>query len=114
WSYRRQKVRLLETPVRQPREFSPWRRWKEKWSDRLLPDPPQHAVFDFALATLTRSRVHRLVLAGFVAVAFALIVENFVSLVAGGSFPGFAVKTFALRQAAVSAPLALALFVLAG
>ena len=50
------------------------------------------------MATLTRSRLHRLVLTGFVAVAFALIVEDFVSLVAGGSFRGLAVKTLALRM----------------
>jgi hypothetical protein len=114
WSYRRQKVRLLETPVGMRHEFPLLRRWKENWSDRFLPDPPEHAVFGFTMATLTRSRLHRLVLAGFVAVAFALIVEDFVSLIAGGNFHGFAVKTLALRQAAVSAPLALSLFVLAG
>ena len=114
WSYRRQKVRLLETPAGTRHEFSRLRRWKEAWSDRFLPDPPEHAVFGFTAATLTRSRLHRLVLAGFVAVAIALIVEDFVSLMASGSFRVFAVKTFALRQAAVSAPLALSLFVLAG
>jgi hypothetical protein len=114
FSYRRQKVRLIETPVHARHEFPRWYRWKAKWSDRFLPQPPEHAVFDFTVSTLFRSRLHRLVLTGFVAVAFALIMGDFVSLTTGAGFRGFAVKTFALRQAAVSAPLALSLFVLAG
>jgi hypothetical protein len=114
WSYRRQKVRMLETPIQTRHEFAALRRWQNKWSDRFLPHQPEHAVFSFTMSTLSRSRLHRMVLTGFVAVAFALIVESFVSLMFGGGFKGFAVKTFALQQAAVSAPLALSLFVLAG
>lgn len=114
WSYRRQKVRMLETPIQSRHEFAALRRFRNKWSDRFLPHQPEHAVFSFTMATLSRSRLHRMVLTGFVAVAFALIVESFVSLMLGGGFKGFAVKTFALEQAAVSAPLALSLFVLAG
>jgi hypothetical protein len=114
WSYRRQKVRMLETPIQARHEFARLRRFTNKWSDRFLPQQPEHAVFSFTMATLSRSRLHRLVLTGFVAVAFALIVESFVSLIFGGGFKGFAVKTFALQQAAASAPLALSLFVLAG
>ncbi len=114
WSYRRQKVRMLETPIQTRHEFAALRRWKDQWSDRFLPHQPEHAVFSFTVSTLSRSRLHRMVLTGFVAVAFALIVESFVSLIVGGGFKGFAVKTFALEQAAVSAPLALSLFVLAG
>jgi hypothetical protein len=114
WSYRRQKVRMLETPIQTRHEFARLRRWTDKWTDRFLPRQPEHAVFSFTMATLSRSRLHRMVLTGFVAVAFALIAESFVSLMLGGGFKGFAVKTFALEQAAVSAPLALSLFVLAG
>ncbi|MDR3698722.1 MAG: hypothetical protein P4L56_03745 [Candidatus Sulfopaludibacter sp.] len=114
WSYRRQKVRMIETPIQTRHEFAALRRWRNKWSDRFLPQQPEHAVFSFTMATLARSRLHRMVLTGFVAVAFALIVESFVSLILGGGFKGFAVKTFALEEAAVSAPLALSLFVLAG
>ncbi len=114
WSYRRQKVRMLETPVQTRREFALLRRWHDTWSDLFLPHQPEHAVFSFTMCTLSRSRLHRMVLTGFVAVAFALIVESFVSLLVGGGFKGFVVKTFALQQAAVSAPLALSLFVLAG
>ena len=114
WSYRRQKVRMLETPVAARHELGWLRRWKERWSDRWMPDPPEQAVFGFTAATLARSRVHRMVLTGFVALAVALIVESFVSLVFNGEFRGFRVKTFALNEATVAAPLALSLFVLAG
>ena len=55
-----------------------------------------------------------MVLTGFVALAVAMIVESFVSLVFNGEFRGFRVKTFALQEATVAAPLALSLFVLAG
>jgi len=114
WSYRRQKVRMLETPIQTRHEFAAVRGLWNKWSDRLLPHQPEHAVFSFTISTLSRSRLHRMVLTGFVAVAFALIVESFVSLILGGGFKGFGVRTFALEQAAVSAPLAMSLFVLAG
>ncbi|HTX39456.1 MAG TPA: hypothetical protein VME43_30770 [Bryobacteraceae bacterium] len=114
WSYRRQKVRLLETPVAARHELGWLRGWQARWSDRCLPAPPEQAVFGFTAATLARSRVHRMVLTGFVALAVALIVESFVSLVFNGEFRGFRVKTFALEEATVAAPLALSLFVLAG
>lgn len=114
WSYRRQKVRLLETPVAARHDLGRLRRWRERWSDRCLPDPPEQAVFGFTAATLARSRTHRMVLTGFVALAVALIVESFVSLVFNGEFRGFRVRTFALEEATVAAPLALSLFVLAG
>jgi len=112
WSYRRQKVRLLETPVQQRREFSAGRRMLASLAERLLPGLPEQAVFGFTAATLARSRLHRMVLTGFVAVALALIGQGFVSLWLGSGPRG--VTSFALRQAAVSAPLALSLFVLAG
>jgi hypothetical protein len=114
WSYRRQKVRLLETPVAARHELVWLRRWRARWIDRCLPAPPEQAVFGFTAATLARSRTHRMVLTGFVALAVALIVESFVSLFFNSEFRGFRVRTFALEEATVAAPLALSLFVLAG
>jgi len=114
WSYRRHKARILETPFVPRQELGWLRRWRERASDRWLPDPPEQAVFGFTAATLARSRTHRMVLTGFVALAIALIVESFVSLALNGQFRGFRVKTFALQEATVAAPLALSLFVLAG
>lgn len=114
WSYRRQKVRLLETPVAAHHELVWLRRWRARSIDRYLPAGPEQAVFGFTAATLARSRTHRMVLTGFVALAVALIVESFVSLFFNAEFRGFRVRTFALEEATVAAPLALSLFVLAG
>ncbi len=72
------------------------------------------SVFAFIAKTLARSREHRLVLTAFAGLAIAVIFDSFVSLALGRGFRGFSVQTTALRQAAISAPLALSLFVLAG
>jgi hypothetical protein len=112
WSYRRHRVRLLESPVMASRARR--RAWLAGLADRLIPDPRELAVFAFVAKTLARSRQHRLVLTAFAAIAVAVIFESFVSLALSRGFRGFSVVTPALRQAAVSAPLALSLFVLAG
>src|SRR5260370_4713149 len=88
--------------------------WLAGLADWLIPDPRELAVFVFVAKTLVRSRQHRLVLTAFAAVAVAVIFESFVSLALSRNFRGFSVQTTALRQAAISAPLALSLFVLAG
>jgi len=111
WSYRRHRVRLLESPTV---ESTPERAYLAKLADRFIPDPRELAVFAFMAKMLSRSRQHRLVLTAFAAIALALIVESFVSLATGRDFRGFSVQTPGLRQAVISAPLALSLFVLAG
>jgi len=112
WSYRRHRVRLLESPAAAPQ--SDRRRASAGLADRLIPDPRRLAVFAFIAKTLARSRHHRLVLTAFAAIAIAVIFESFVSLALSAGFRGFLVQSPALRQAATSAPLALSLFVLAG
>jgi hypothetical protein len=79
-----------------------------------MPDPRVRGVFAFIGAALSRSRQHRMVLTAFVAIAGAIVVESFLSLILERGNRIFAVKSFALRHAAVSAPLALSLFALAG
>ena len=112
WSYRRHRVRVLESPAATQKEARA--AWLGVVADRLIPNPRELAVFVFIGKAMTRSRQHRLVLTAFAALAVALIFESFVSLAASRSFRGFSVETPALRQAVVSAPLALSLFVLAG
>jgi hypothetical protein len=112
WSYRRHRVRLLESPAVSSRKSEHRRLWA--LGDLLIPNPRELAVFAFVAKTLARSRQHRLVLTGFAALAVAVIFDSFVSLGLSRGFRGFSVSTPALRQAAVSAPLALSLFVLAG
>jgi hypothetical protein len=113
WSYRRHRVRLLESPVMAPATAA-GSAWLAAFADRFIPDPRELAIFAFVAKTLARSRQHRLVLTAFAAVAVAVIFESFVSLALSRSFRGFSVQTLALRQAVLSAPLALSLFVLAG
>ena len=112
WSYRRHKVRLLESPIVERTAGAG--RLLAGYADRLIPDPRELGVFGFMTRTLGRSRPHRLVLTAFGALAVAVIFESFVSLALSRGFRGFSVETPALRQAVVSAPLALSLFVLAG
>jgi hypothetical protein len=112
WSYRWHRVRLLESAAVTPKMAT--RSWGASLADRLMPDSPKLAVFAFIGKTLARSRHHRLVLTAFSAVAIAVIFESFVSLALSPHFRGFLAHSKALREAAISAPLALSLFVLSG
>jgi hypothetical protein len=112
WSYRRHKVRLLQSPAASPNRTG-WN-WAAAIADRIIPEPRELAVFAFISKTLARSRQHRLILTTFAALAVAVIFESFVSLALSRGFHGFSIQTPALRQAAISTPLALSMFVLAG
>lgn len=111
WSYRRHKRRLIESPAM---EAVARRLLPVFVTERVLPDSRELAVFAFISKMLARSRQHRLALTAFAALGVAVVFESFASLALGRSFRGFSVPTPALRQAAISAPLALSLFVLAG
>lgn len=111
WSYRRHKVRVLESSGI---ETATARLWLAGLADRMVPNSRELAVFAFVGKMLSRSRQHRLILTAFAALALAVIFESFVSLAASRSFRGFSVHTLALRQVVVSAPLALSLFLLCG
>ena len=112
WSYRRHRVRLLESAAVAPKTAT--RSWSAGLTERLIPNPRKLAVFAFITKTLARSPHHRLVLTGFSAVALAVIFESFISLALSPDFRGFLARSPAVREAAISAPLALSLFVLAG
>ena len=111
WSYRRHRVRVLETPAAQA---TATRAWPRVFSSRFLSDPRELAVFAFVAKTLARSRHQRLLLTVFGGIALAIILDSFVSVALAPGFRGFSVSTPAIQQAAISAPLALSLFVLAG
>jgi hypothetical protein len=111
WSYRRHRVRLVESATTAPKTV------KRTWTGLagwMIPDSRKLAVFAFITKTLARSPHHRLVLTGFSAVALAVIFESFISLALSPDFRGFLARSRAVREAAISAPLALSLFVLAG
>jgi hypothetical protein len=110
WSYRRHRIRLLECPADVERTRQ--RTWPGKLCDLLVKEPAELAVFAFTGKTLARSRTHRLVLTAFLALAIAAALETIVSLAAG--FVGTSARAGAWRITAVSVPLTLSLFVLAG
>ncbi|MEZ5401058.1 MAG: hypothetical protein R2729_15410 [Bryobacteraceae bacterium] len=113
WSYRRHRVRLLETPLPENRD-SRMLTLLSRIADKLMADPPERAVFAFMAKALARSPRHRLVLTIYAGVAVAIVASAFLSLMFQAGFRGFAVRTDALRHTAVSAPLALSLFLVSG
>ncbi len=112
WSYRRHKTRLMESAIMGL--STPRPKWVGTLIDWIIPDPRKQAVCSFIGKTLNRSRQHRLVLTVFAGLAVAVIFESFVSVVLGRGFRGFSAPSPALHLAAISAPLALSLFLLAG
>ncbi len=111
WSYRRHRIRLLESA---DSERATGREWPGVAAERLAPDTRSLAVFAFTAKTLLRSGQHRLILTAYAALGLAIVFESFFSLIFSRTFHGFSTNSPAFRQAAVSAPLALSLFVLAG
>jgi hypothetical protein len=114
WSYKRHRIRIIESPIEARHEVAWIERWRAWISDHAITRAPEQGVFAFLVKTLSRSQQHRLVLTAFAGIAIAIILNVFVTLAVDQGFRGFRVRTQALQQAAVSVPQALALFLLAG
>ena len=114
WSYRRHRVRVIESPGTPHSSGAASRGFAADLEERLAPEPRTLAVFAFIGRSLARSRQHRLILTAFAAVALAVISEGFFSLFAGSGRLRVPVASPAFRQAVIAAPLALSLFTLAG
>ncbi|MBZ5536604.1 MAG: hypothetical protein LAO31_11665 [Acidobacteriia bacterium] len=112
WSYRRHRIRLMESAVIGSGKTRPG--WLTTFAAWIIPDSRKLAVFSFIAKTLSRNQQHRLVLTAFAGLAVAMIFESFISLALSRGFRGFSAPSPALRLAAISAPLALSLFMLAG
>ena len=113
WSYHRHRIRILESSS----ATSSARRvhWPSAVYDKLFSNPPSLGVFCFIAKSLTRSRLHRLYLTAFIAIALAFIAEGFAGLVfVGGRFQGISASSAGVREAVIAIPLAISLFVLAG
>jgi hypothetical protein len=108
WSYRWQRVRVLESPAAESngRVYLP-----SSVSGYLLPNVRSLAVFGFIAKSLARSRQHRLILTGFAAAAVALIAEGFATLALGR---GINLRAPVFREAVVAVPLTLSLCTLVG
>ncbi|MBK5295408.1 MAG: hypothetical protein JJE04_27490 [Acidobacteriia bacterium] len=112
WSYLRHRVRVLEAPTDVNKQSD--QSWLSTRAVRLFSDPRELGVFSFVGKTLVRSRAHRLLFTGFLAVAVALVLNGFIGLALNPGRAGFLAPTPALSRAAISAPLAFSLFGLAG
>lgn len=113
WSYRRHRVRVLESPSIESAGARIY--WPEALSARLLPGQRSLGVFGFIAKNLARSRQHRLILTVFAGISLAFISEGFAGLIlAGGGFRAISVTTEAARESVIAIPLALSLFLITG
>ena len=76
--------------------------------------PEEAAIFSFAIRSLFRSRIHKLLVAGIVGACLALILDGFVSLLIDQAVHHQPIRQYALLSAASSAPLIAAYFLLSG
>ncbi len=111
WTYQRHRIRVLESPAVEKAAGSG--RF-ERLTHAVIRQPREFAVFAFIAKGLARSPLHRLILTAFAALAIALVFESLASIALSAGFRGFSMNTSTVRQAVLSAPLALTLFVLAG
>ena len=110
WSYRRHRVRVLESPDLEGKTARLFN--FEDVVTRFISRPQELAVWSFVVKTFARSRQHRLILAAFTALAFAVCSE----LLIGGILNPRLGNVYAAlpRQTAISIPLAFSLFTLCG
>jgi len=107
-SYKRYQRLLLETPIEvETRRVSQW-----SWARLLANGPRQEALIQFMLATLGRSRLHRLMLAAYAGAALAIVLNA--SLLAGSAIKWSAGWLAALQFASLFWPLAMSVIVIPG
>ncbi len=82
--------------------------------NKLLPDPQQRAAFSFIGKTLDRSRHHKLLLAGYVGIGLALVVDGFVTLLLDHHVRRIDWQQSRWLQAVLSAPMVFSFFLLSG
>jgi hypothetical protein len=82
--------------------------------NKLLPDVQQRAAFSFIGKTLNRSRHHKLLLAGYVGIGLALVVDGFVTLLLERQFRRIDWQQTRWLQAVLSAPMVFSFFLLSG
>ncbi|MBI2680923.1 MAG: hypothetical protein HYX25_07960 [Candidatus Solibacter usitatus] len=82
--------------------------------NKLLPDVQQRAAFSFIGKTLNRSRHHKLLLAGYVGIGLALVVDGFVTLLLERQIHRIDWLQTRWLQAVLSAPMVFSFFLLSG
>ncbi|MEP7364532.1 MAG: hypothetical protein ABI972_14850 [Acidobacteriota bacterium] len=114
WSYYVHRVSVLESSGDPGNASRSGLRMRGYLAGVLFPRSQELAVFSFMAKTLGRSGPHRLALTGYAGMGIAIVVATFAAVGLSPSFRGFAVRTAAVQQTAISAPLALSLFLLTG
>ena len=110
-SYRRHTRRSLETASSSAAGKASIEAALAWVADRLVVrSPAERAVFHFVGKTLARSRKHKLLLAAYLGVGLALVLDGLAAVYARWGYGGMDHPTFAL----VSVPLVLSFFLLAG
>lgn len=111
-TYRRQTSRLLEVAKRnRPGTIHAL---ASSLLQLLLPHSRERAVFSFIAKTLMRSRLHKLLLAIFAGVGFALVVDSFASLSIASRLSHKLIRPSDFQNAIFSAPLIVCFFLLTG
>ena len=82
--------------------------------NKLLPNVQERAAFSFIGKTLNRSRHHKLLLAGYVGIGLALVVDGFVTLLFDREFHRVDWQQALWLQAVLSAPMVFSFFLLSG
>jgi len=82
--------------------------------NQLLPNVQESAAFSFIGKTLNRSRHHKLLLAGYVGIGLALVVDGFVTLLLDRQFHRIDWQQTRWLQAVLSAPMVFSFFLLSG
>ncbi len=114
WSYWFHRVSVLESSGDPRSPAVAGTRARAALAGWLVPRPQELAVFSFMAKTLARSGPHRLALTAYAGIGIAIVSAAFAAVAMSPSFRGFAVRTLAVQQAAIAAPLALSLFLLTG
>ena len=111
-TYARNTDQLLKSPVTTQSRFAG--RYLSRILNMAIRVPEERAVVSFAVKSLCRSRVHKLVVAGIMGAALALVLDAFVSLLIDQTLYHRVVGPYAVRSAVCSAPLIVAYFLSSG
>jgi hypothetical protein len=111
-TYARDTDQLLKSPVTKQSRFAG--RCLSRILNMAIRVPEERAIVSFAVKSLFRSRVHKLLVAGIVGAALALVLDGFVSLLIDQALHHRVIRPYAVRSALSSAPLIVAYFLSSG
>jgi hypothetical protein len=111
-TYARDTDRLLTIPVTKHSHLAG--RCLSRILNMAIRVSEERAIVSFAVKSLFRSRVHKLLVAGIVGAALALVLDGFVSLLIDQALHHRVIQPYAVWSAVSSAPLIVAYFLSSG